>query len=259
VTQLTDFAYAQARQQARHGALPSPTLWQRLEASASLAHFLQSARKSVVRPWLYNIGPHSRAVEIELALRAELRHQIEAVAAWQPRPWRAAALWTRVLCNLPAVDHLLRGEPARPWMREDRWLQPLALDAPVTARVQGLAETPYAPLGGAHPANGDLAGAWVDHWRSLWPAASPSERRSLETLVSLVAEHYRVLASGEAIGSARAREALESRLRRAVRHHTHEPAAAYLHLALVALNLERLRGALIRRQLFPPTRPERAA
>ena len=259
MTRLTDFAYAQARQQTRHGALPSPALWQRLEASVSLAHFLQSARKSVLRSWLYNIGPHSSAVEIELALRAELRHQIEAVAAWQPGPWRAAARWTRVLCDLPAVDHLLRGEPARPWMREDRWLQPLALDAPVAARVQALVETPYAPLGGQCPANSGLADAWIDHWRSLWPTASPAERDSLEMLVSVVAEYYRVLASGEAIGSARAREALESRLRRAVRHHTHEPAAAYLHLALVALNLERLRGALIRRQLFPPTRPERAA
>ena len=47
------------------------------------------------------------------------------------------------------------------------------------------------------------------------------------------------------------RAILDQSLTAAFRRHSQQPAAIFCHLGLVALDLERLRGGLVRRAVFP--------
>jgi hypothetical protein len=62
--------------------------------------------------------------------------------------------------------------------------------------------------------------------------------------------HIHALASGTT-ASGQLRDALRTRLAFMFRRYSFQPAAAFAHLALVALDLQILRGALVRRALVP--------
>jgi hypothetical protein len=63
--------------------------------------------------------------------------------------------------------------------------------------------------------------------------------------------HAATFAAAPASQSRLLRAALRTRLALLLRRATLEPAAAFIHLALCALELERLRGELLLRTLFP--------
>jgi hypothetical protein len=79
------------------------------------------------------------------------------------------------------------------------------------------------------------------------PAA---QQRSLERFSRHLSEQHAALSADAAHESWRAREWLEAKLRREFRRHTHQPVTAFIYLALVGLNLERLRALLMQLSLF---------
>jgi hypothetical protein len=72
----------------------------------------------------------------------------------------------------------------------------------------------------------------------------------MERLGRLMLQHTRAASADTGPSTADQRQALLSKLTTAFRKYSFQPAAAFCHLALVALDLEMLRGDLLRRKLF---------
>lgn len=240
-----DFAYAQARIQARYGARPSEADWQQLEGVADFALCLERARGTPLAPWLAEMGPVTPVHELEARLRAALRALIEELAGWLPQPWVAAARWVALLPGLPIAQQLARGGEAPAWMRRDDSLAPWQGSGAQLGLPggPGAADAPLPPW---------LPDAWLDRWRGLWPAMGRAERAGLERLVQLLRAHLRGFAQLPPEQAWEARRALQQRLRWLFRAAAFGPAAPFAYLALVALDLERLRAALVARALYPP-------
>ena len=242
------FAYPQARLQARFGRRPTSADWNQLEATADLAAALQVVRNTSLAPWTGRLGPHPDVHEIERRLRDEWAHGIDEIANWQPDPWRAAIEWLRWLPYLGPLQKLARGGHAPAWTREDPVLGPVVARE-LLERAAALRRTPLAPLEAGFQPDGNVTDAWVRHWRTLWPAQRGASR-TLESLLREVARHGRRLA--ELPDDSRSNEATQSlhqRLQVLFRRNPLTPAAAVAFVALLALELQRLRGLLAVRAL----------
>ncbi len=244
------FAYAQTRLQAHHARFPNEAEWQRLEAITDIEHLLDVLRNSPLRPWVISLNAQMDSHRLEQTLRTLFRDYIEAVASWQPAKWRAAVRWTKHLPDLPALEHLLERSVVPEWIRTDPVLRPFALESP-SLRAQALEESEYAPMIRAgHEEPRYLVLGWNRHWRTLWPRTSAAESRPLEWLASRLGEQQEMLVSGQVRASRPARQGLLAILVPAFRRHPFQPATAFLHLAITAIHLERLRGALLELLLF---------
>jgi hypothetical protein len=218
----SEFAYAQARIQARHAARAEEAEWARLHGSSTLGDFLVLARATGLRRWVAHLAPSHGAREIERSLRADFNAHVAEVASWLPERWRDA---TRFVARLPLL-------PER--------------------ELSSLGSAPHAERDGDR-----LLDDWSSRWQSLWPHVSSSERRSLQALSDAVGRHRKEMASGDGDGWL-LRAELESRLLRLFRSQRERPVSVFCHLALTALELERLRGALLRRALFQAVRSDAA-
>lgn len=255
---LASFAYSQTRLQARHGARPDAATWRRLEGIGDLLHFLQSARTTGLRPWVLHFSARTGIHAMELSLRQQLRRDVADVAGWQPVAWRKPVLWVQRLLDLPALQHLLLGERAPAWMRDDPVLKPFATDN-LRARLEALQESDFAPLVQAWQAGRPLLDGWQRRWHGLWPRISSTVAAPLERLEARLQRHLGSLrADGGIEHSQQTCQRLAETLVYEFRRYTHQPAAAFLHLALIALDFERLRAALVRRTLFGGPAHERA-
>ncbi|HXZ49398.1 MAG TPA: hypothetical protein VEG27_10280 [Usitatibacter sp.] len=220
----TDFA--QARIQSRHGAHPDGAAWAMVHAAVNLSALLEAARASALRPWIAGLDAGSTLDEIERLVRVRLRGRIEEVARWMPQAWRPAVLLTRELVDLPARQRLAAGLGVLPWMADD-------------------------PALAARPARDDVASAdnpreaWLAAWRASWPRCSAEERAALEELVSTLRSHLAEFARASVEDAWELRRALGARLERLFRRHALLAAAAFDHLALLALDAERLRAELV--------------
>lgn len=206
--------YAQARMQARYGARPDEALWLKLRSARGVAALLELARASGLRRWVAGLAPDSASHEIESKLKSRLREAIAEVAAWVPAPWRAAVLHTQELIDLPAALYLARGEPPRAWMQE------------------------VAPAAGRSAEEALLA--WQARWRALWPQEDAAAFPAVQALARLAQAHRRAQAR------------LDPALAALFRRHAGEPAAAFAFLLLAALEIARLRAALLRQALLVP-------
>ena len=239
--------YAQARLQARFGERPDESLWRMLENAGEPAVLLEIAGACSLRRWIAGIGASSESHTIEIALRARWRDCVAEVTSWMPRAWQPATEWTRQLADLPALCHLARGEALLAWMSRDPVLQPYAL-AEADARETKLKQDALAFVGPLWPAlkapvsasfESKVRRAWHEEWRRRWPGKS--EAGALDGLAML-------LESG-ATRPSTSRELLH-RLRILFRRSTLSPAVAFVFLAFVALDIARLRAALLKHALL---------
>ena len=127
-------------------------------------------------------------------------------------------------------------------------------------RLTALQDSPLAPL---LPGEGEsiaLGARWARHWRALWPTQSAADQRALNALAGEVKTHIERLAhaAGQET-SATHRRQLEKTATRLFRRHGASPTAVFSHLVLTALDLERLRGGIVRRRLFAPAERRQAA
>ena len=250
---FVDFGYAQARIQARYGERPPELAWQQLDGAADFALYLEHARATPLRPWVANLSPSTPVHELESRLRAGLQALVEEVAGWLPRAWRPAARWAGLLAGLPVAQQLAGGAGVLPWMRSDDSLAPLlaARREGPGGRFAGL-PTPLQRACGQDPTW--LLDAWLESWRALWPPMGQGERRALEGLAQLLRSHLLGFARVPVADAWEARRALQRKLQQRFRRSAFEPTAVFVYLALVALDLERLRAALVGRALYPQQR-----
>lgn len=247
MTAMGSLEYAHARLSARLGARPDDLAWRRVEPVRDLAPFIDAARASALRPWMTGIGSASTPHEIEALLRRRWRELVAEVARWMPDAWQSAIRWCAIVADLPAIEHLARGgEPTR-GMREDPVLRDLAAGA--------------GDRTGDVPRPGTLAalvvdrerigGAWHASWRRLLPAGAAHPPSILADVERAIALHLSAMRDPALIDGTPLRRALEARLVLLFRRATLDPAAAFALLAIVALDVERLRGELVRRAAFP--------
>ena len=244
------YAYAQARLQARLGEMPGAGVWDGLQTFVELPALLDQMRMTPLRRWIANISFPTPPHEMERLLRRHMQALIAEVAHWLPPAWRPAVQWTAILLDLPALAHLLRGNEAYAWMQEEPALRELAGLDPAM-RASAAAHGRYAPF---LPPRGDeaLAARWLTEWRSRWPETNGRERAALERLVEVARAHLSRFATGHGGSGEAARERFRAEVTTLFRRHTLTPAAAFAWLLLAALELERVRGAVVERALYAP-------
>jgi hypothetical protein len=245
VIEAGSLEYAHARLGARFGERPDELAWRRIEMIRDVGAMLDAARASPLGAWLGEIGPDADAHAIELALRAHLRERVATIAMWMPSAWRASIEWCALLLDLPALQ----------WLRDD----PLDAALREQGAAQGSAAQGNTARGDAGPASLLSAGkADPDRiaslWRAEWVRRLPvriTEAALLGDLVRLLTGHAAAFREPLQIEGWALRRALHARLTQMFRRATLEPEAAFIFLALSALDCERLRGEILRRVVFP--------
>jgi hypothetical protein len=250
VIECGSLEYAQARLQSRHGQRASDATWQQLETTREFAALLEAARGGPLRRWVGGLTADADAARIEAQVRTHWRAAVSEISGWMPLAWQPALGWCEVLPELPWLQHLARGGEAQPWMEDDEAWRALCA-APPHTRAAVLAEGPWAALAAAWAAPTGLGSAWHDAWVRRMPQPAAVAGTSLRPLVELMRRHAEAFAAAPPGPGALLRRDLQARLALLLRRATLEPAAAFIHLALSALDLERLRGELLRRALFP--------
>jgi hypothetical protein len=244
------FIYTQVRLQARHGMRPDEHIWQIVESKKELENYLQAASKTPLKNWVAGLQAKDSHHVIETALMKRYREYVADVASWVPPPWRDAVQWIVCLTYLPAFNYMLTGNTAYQWMLEDPHLKNFTAVNP-ELRLDNFSRSPYAPLLGPWQANQSLVKGWLAHWQSLWPEKKASQQAPNRELIAIVEAHIDLFKQLAPTVTWRQRQRLVAKLTLMFRKYAFEPVAVFIHLLLVALDVERLRGSIARRHLFP--------
>jgi len=241
--------YAQARLSARFGARPDELAWRRIEHLRELPALIDIARTGALHVWMAGIGPMSVPHDIDRHIRERWREQVLEVAAWMPDAWQPAVAWCAVIADLAVCAHLARGGAPSAWMADDELYCDLCeRDSPGTRA--GPPGGVLAPLASAWAESDRIGRTWQREWQRRLPHGA-LEATLLYELVGIVAAHLAqfrdpALRDGDAL-----RRALAARLTLLFRRAMLDPAAAFIYLALIAQDGERLRGELVRRAALP--------
>jgi len=249
MNQLAAFAYIQTRLHARHGNRPDERTWQQLEGFKELAGYLQNARRTALKNWVLGLHENDDYHILETGLLKQYRIYIDEVARWQPPHWKKAVYWVKHLPDLPALQYLLTGNTALPWMLDDPLLK-LFSTSNLEQRIEYLKQSSYAPLIPAWQSGMTLPDAWVHCWEGLWPAMNTKHAHALSQLIVVLNRHLELFRKSPLNRTWKTREALNRQLIGLFRKYYFQPVATFIHLTLVALDIERLRGDLIQRSLF---------
>lgn len=243
------WSYVQARLQARHGERLDDVDWRALEAARTVNQFLERARLTPLRRFADHLNAQMSSHAMERTLRAAWRGYVAEVADWVTPAWRLAVQWTATVPDLPAIDAVLKGK-APAWAQSDPVIATLATAEPQQRQTRR-AGNPLLSLFPAARSDASLARRWLAHWRALWPHQRGPDGEALDRITVAVEEHRRRLDhAGMHDSSGPYRRDLAQSLTRMFRRGSGTPVAVFCHLALVALDLERLRGGLVRRRLF---------
>ncbi len=242
--------YAQARLSARYGARPDERAWRRLEHAREFGALIDAARTSAFRHWITGIEAAATPHRIETLLRDRWRDIVIEVASWMPDEWQSAVRWCAVAADLPVVQHLARGGAFLPWMQDDAVYRDLA-ERPSEGRSASRVRGPLAPLAAAWADPDRAARAWVREWRRRLPPRADARDSLLHRLGREIAAQRSALRDPALGDSVAPRRALQARLTFLFRRAMLDPAAAFVFLAQIGVDLERLRGELVRRAAFP--------
>jgi len=245
-------AYAQTRLQARHGQRPSDDRWRVLEATPDLPGYLQAGRATSLRPWVLHLTGEASTHQIERSLRHDWQAYVAEIVDWVPEAWAPATSWLATLPFLPFFVHLARGEPAPRWMLDDPVLVTVA-QADADRREEALATTSLGRISEPVRDGKPPVDAWLDAWVAEWPVRDVPGRRALERVRRAFHVHVSTILAeplqyppGPAL-----RRRIAERFTVAFRRESGRITAVFAHLGLMALDVERLRGGLVLRALFP--------
>ncbi|MCC2113504.1 MAG: hypothetical protein KDJ16_15830, partial [Hyphomicrobiales bacterium] len=157
-----EFAYPQARLQARYALLAGEDVWSLLAANQQLPSYLDAARRTGLAHWLTRLGAAMPTHTLERTLRSELTDLVDTIANWCPKEWRPALRW---LSTLPLLTHAVAryrrdGKTGLlGWTNEDRHLADLDQTGPVGRDLAIL-----ATIAKLDPATSGPAAAWLAEW-----------------------------------------------------------------------------------------------
>jgi len=237
--------FAHARISARWGERPGDELWRRIQTTRPLAAVLGLARGSSLARWLGGLDASSDLHRIDRRFREAWRERVSEVAGWMPLAWQPALQGWAALAELPVWQCRVQGRPLPRWVADDPALAPLAqtqLPQPGPTLLGDAVLRPAPPARLLEQATA----AWLHR---LPPVAG--RPTIVEVFLPLLQRHLQAFAAPQAVDGWGLRRGLEQRLALLWRRHPAEPVGAFVHLALVALEGERLRGELARRAAFP--------
>jgi len=252
---MSSTEYAQARMQARFGARPDAALWRELDGLRDLRTYLEAVNGTSLRCWVAGMEAGADLHHIEIRLRERLRAHIREVAGWLPPEWRPALLWLQHLLALPAIAHLVAGHAPLPWMSREPELQKLAVGGDLQGGAIAIPDFLLRDRRGRRVLRGasDPGGApaaWLAEWERRWPAGAAESSGGLRKIIATISAHLARFGEGGVGDAGHMRAALEHALRVLFRRSALQPEAAFSYLALVALDLERLRAQLVLRVLW---------
>lgn len=239
------FAYAQARLQARYAELPTEADWRRISSARTLSGWVEEARSGALKRWVKGFSAQSDSHDIERGVRAQFTETVEQVAGYLPKPWHDAVSWCAWLPLLGLFDHLRAGGALPDWVARDPRLA-LLLD-----EDGGLDPAALASQGVGSLLDDDASAAWLAQWRRSWPRCKPAYLDAVDALALRCQAHLRDFLETPPDKAWTLRQELRERLRFEFHLYLLQPASAFIFLAVVALDLERLRRALLDRALFP--------
>lgn len=241
--------YAQARLSARYGDRPDEVAWRRIEHVREFPALLDAARTSTLRSWTAGISTVSTPHQIDTQLRGHWRALVADVADWMPAKWQSATLWCAVVVDLPVVQHLARGGAALPWMNDDAVLRDFC-ERESAGFGAAPAEGILAPLAAVWSNPDRIGSMWRAEWQRRIPSRCTDDTTLLDELARTLERHLAAFHDGAVRDGWPLRRALQARLVLLFRRAILDPAAVFIFLALIALDLERLRGELLRRAAF---------
>ncbi len=207
------FAYAHARLQARLAQRPSALDWQMIETGRDFAQSLDAASHGPLARYVSRLGRESDRPAVEDALRQAWADLVAEVASFVPGKWRAALLWITPLPHLRLIE---------------------AGRAPKLAGAEALQA--------AIPDGSGASEAWREGFAARLPAADPG-------LAAALAPMFDRFLEGPPRSATDTPE-LSARLETLFRSRPQQPIAVFAFLGLMAVMIERLRGALILAGLF---------
>ncbi len=187
MSETARFRYVQARLQSRHGDRADDLVWRRLQSIGDLANYLQAAQQTTLRRWVTGMHSKHSSHEIEFMLRRHFRDYVDEVAHWLPTRWTGSIQLLKRVPDLPALQHLMAGEPLPAWMFDDPELSAFASENQGT-RLEAMQNPDLAWLAEGWQQDRALVDTWLDYWRSKWPSA-PRLTAGLDQLARLMQEH----------------------------------------------------------------------
>ena len=240
------FAYAQARAQARHGDRLRETDWQVLEAARSIENYLDRARRTWLRRFTERLDAQMDAHAIERGLRAAwalLRAGDRRLDAARLAPSRRM-----VRLSSRSGDHRGAHLPT--------CFAGLGGRGPCLRRAHRKQAASHPPRGGGRSAAARTADPGRRTHRSAlaFPLAIPLARRHRAFGARFSGgsgrRRMRRVAADGGDGRTLPPRAGRRVLVRHFRRSSGTAAAIFCHLGLVAIDIERARGAILRRLLF---------
>lgn len=228
---------------------PDERTWGLVESQKDLASYLQSARQSSLGSWLTGLQATDNHHFLESTLLEHYRDYVEEVSAWVPTQWRKSVQWVVCLSHLPVVQHLITGNTAYSWMLEDSSIK-LATTTDMEQRMGYLLQSDFAPLFKYWNPEISLVDCWLQHWKTLLPDKKGRRQESLNALTMLVNRHRDVFYQLPTDRTWRQRQNLAFKLTMMFRRQAYQPVNVFVHLLLIALDVERIRGAVMQRCLF---------
>jgi hypothetical protein len=240
MTESAAYAYMQARIQARHGDRLMRDQWRQLDTCRDLGRFLQIARVGALGQWTQHFTAQEDPAQWEMSLRSDWRANLSQLTDWLPDRWRPAMHFLQSLPALPAIAHLLNGEPPTAWMSTDPFLMQFDLADAETFRASVQSSDRSALMeywNQEHPAE-----SWLNAWRTTWPATDRENARRLETICREVAASW----NGAEADYWQWHDRLERIFTGLLRRQPRSILAMLGHVGLVSLDMLHLRAGLMR-------------
>jgi len=250
MTVLSEIAYAQARIQSRYGQRAGASVWLKLHNINDLGSYLQSAQQSPLRHWVLGLSSNHSSHEIELTLRQKYRHHVDEVANWMPMEWKHNLQWIKRLVDLPVINYLVNGGEPLQWMKSDPYLSGFTADDPAMRQL-ALRQAGSRIMLEHWSRSGSILTGWLAQWYSLLPRGAQRDR-GMVALEALLNEQMQLQSRQQPAVAPADYETIFERLRLIFRHNAFQPAAVYAYLAIVALDLHRIRSDLMQRLYFRP-------
>ncbi len=242
------FAYLQVRLQARHGQRPGDQVWRQLDGAGDMANYLHTIRRTSLRHWVPGSDGSHDSHELEISLRRQFRNYVDEVSGWVPEELRDSVRWIKRLPDLPALLHLLRDRTAPGWLLKDPALKTLA-SGYSDQRQEAFSNSDCSAIAEAWHAGTPLTQAWLERWLRSMPVKTARQPGIIQC-GKLLHEH---ISRSDQVATEQRRTRLEQQLVSMFRRSSFQITAAYAHLGLIALDLERIRSGLARRACFPNT------
>jgi hypothetical protein len=226
------------------GERPNEAAWRAVAGVRGFAAFLDAARTPPFRRWTSGVAADAESHDVEAMLLGHWRELVDEVRTWMPDEWHSAIAWVGVLGDLPVAQYLARGGASLPWMRDDPVYRELSRSggSPASGLLAPLARTWTSPEG--------FLRAWAGEWWRRVPRSHRAEPGAIADYARLLVADRAARRDASTSDGLPARRALAARLAALYRRATLDPAAAFVFLALSALDVERLRGELLRRAIF---------